>query len=389
MESRLAITWGLSRIHGWGVFGINLVHELLRRRGSWPAPMLLQETPESLLSPEDLKKFRALIDERESLIAATQNMERATLQDVCVLHSSGNKLLFGEMSKRFSGSRNFGFTFFENTDFIDESVALAKTYDGMFTGSNWNRDVLLELGMKRVVCVHQGVDTETFHPRPPTGRLAGRFVVFSGGKLEFRKGQDIVIAAFRIFQKRHPEALLLTIWQNQWPASIPTLADSPHVQSYPDDCEPTTLAAWTQREGIPEGAHVDLGPVANHSLPEVYREADVALFPNRCEGGTNLVAMETMAAGVPTILSANTGHLDIMTESNCYALSRQTPVADPAGTRRGWGESDVDEILEALEAVHADRNAAKKRGLNGARRMFKMGWPNQIALLMDELAKGA
>ena len=41
----------------------------------------------------------------------------------------------------------------------------------------------------------------------------------------------------------------------------------------------------------------------------VMQEADVALFPNRCEGGNNLVALEAIASGVPTILSANTGHL--------------------------------------------------------------------------------
>ena len=31
--------------------------------------------------------------------------------------------------------------------------------------------------------------------------------------------------------------------------------------------------------------------------------ADAGLFPNRCEGGTNLVAMEAMASGLPVILS--------------------------------------------------------------------------------------
>ena len=49
-------------------------------------------------------------------------------------------------------------------------------------------------------------------------------------------------------------------------------------------------------------------------LRDALRRADVALFPNRCEGGNNLVAMESIASGVPVILSANTGHLDIIAE---------------------------------------------------------------------------
>lgn len=42
-------------------------------------------------------------------------------------------------------------------------------------------------------------------------------------------------------------------------------------------------------------------------LAEALAEADVALFPNRGEGGTNLMAMQAMASGVPTVLSANSG----------------------------------------------------------------------------------
>ena len=44
-------------------------------------------------------------------------------------------------------------------------------------------------------------------------------VIFSGGKLELRKGQDLVVAAFKIFHARHPDALLISSWQNGWPES--------------------------------------------------------------------------------------------------------------------------------------------------------------------------
>ena len=48
-------------------------------------------------------------------------------------------------------------------------------------------------------------------------RMRGRFVVFSGGKLEHRKGQDVAVAAFRDFQKTHPQLrpLLVTAWYHQ------------------------------------------------------------------------------------------------------------------------------------------------------------------------------
>jgi hypothetical protein len=46
-------------------------------------------------------------------------------------------------------------------------------------------------------------------------------------------------------------------------------------------------------------------------IAALLQRANVALFCNRAEGGTNLVAMETLAAGVPVVISSNTGHLDI------------------------------------------------------------------------------
>ena len=47
---------------------------------------------------------------------------------------------------------------------------------------------------------------------------AAKFVVFSGGKLEWRKGQDLVLAAFRNLLQRNPSlrgaagAILVTAW---------------------------------------------------------------------------------------------------------------------------------------------------------------------------------
>src|SRR3546814_1575573 len=58
-------------------------------------------------------------------------------------------------------------------------------------------------------------------------------------------------------------------------------------------------------------------------MAPIVREMDAALFLSRCEGGTNLVAMECMACGVPTVLSANTGHLDLVGSGVCIPLETQ------------------------------------------------------------------
>src|SRR6202012_5041938 len=114
--------------------------------------------------------------------------------------------------------------------------------------------------------------------------------------------------------------------------------------------------------GIPEHQFFDLGSIPNHFMGRVLREMDVALFPNRCEGGTNLVAMECMAVGLPTIVSNNTGHKDLVATGGTFALERQRPVTPTLHQTNGWGESDIDEIVERLESVWSNREEARKRG---------------------------
>jgi glycosyltransferase involved in cell wall biosynthesis len=141
------------------------------------------------------------------------------------------------------------------------------------------------------------------------------------------------------------------------------------------------VVAWLEANGVPKRQVLDLGQVPNADMPRILREADVALFSNRAEGGTNLVAMECMASGLPTILSANTGHLDLIRAGNCYALDTQTPIPDPQC--QGWGESSVEEIIEALEAAYRDRSDAQQRGRCGAEMLAEQNWARQLNALAE------
>jgi glycosyltransferase involved in cell wall biosynthesis len=226
--------------------------------------------------------------------------------------------------------------------------------------------------------VLQGVDPALFHPAPRRGLMPDRFLVFSGGKLERRKGQDLVLAAFRVFAQRHPDALLVTAWHSPWPKVARTLDVSGLAAPVPfAGSGAADVTGWAVASGVPANQILDLGLIPNASMPPVLREMDVALFPNRCEGGTNLVAMECMACGVPAILSRNSGHLDLIEDGNCYPLERQAGLAGKEGPFNGvsgWGESDVDEIVAALEAAYADRDDARRRGLAGAQTLSRHSW---------------
>ncbi len=149
------------------------------------------------------------------------------------------------------------------------------------------------------------------------------------------------------------------------------------------------IAGWLEANGIPRSAGRDIGLVPNQLMPSVYRQVDVAVLPNRCEGGTNLVAMECLACGIPTILSSNTGHLDLVDERHCYPLSRQGPVrpVPPFQGTDGWGESDVAEVVGMLERVYQDRAEGAKRGAAAVRFMQDWTWRKRFEELVAHLQR--
>jgi glycosyltransferase involved in cell wall biosynthesis len=241
----------------------------------------------------------------------------------------------------------------------------------------------------------QGVDPTQFHRAPKLGALRDRFLIFSGGKAELRKGQDIVLTAFKIFAKRHPDATLVTAWHSPWPHLARSLDQTGIAApvAFGKDGK-LDVAAWAAANEIAADQVIDLGDVPNLSMPTILREMDAAVFANRAEGGTNLVAMECMACGIPVILSRNTGHLDLIEEDNCYQLADQRAVENrwnSIGDVQCWGESQVDEVVERLEQAYADRAEAARRGRRGAAMMKRLTWAEtarQMKNVVLESVKG-
>jgi len=369
-------------VSGWGVYGLNLTLELRKqdRNPVWVLPPHLLDVDNlttAVLEPV-LKRQHNLSE----LLEKTGFLEF----DFPALHALRNDFLPSLEDQVIRGSRNIGVIFFENTDFSNAGLARAQKYDLIITGSTWNKERLEAYGLTHVVTVFQGIDDTLFRAENESAGYPGRFVIFSGGKLEYRKAQDVVIAAFREFQRTHEDALLLCAWANQWPRIMPTIARSPHVVGAPNIQRDGSLdiSSWLLANGLPHGSFVDLGMPPNKDVSAFLAASNAAIFPNRCEPGTNLVAMEAMASGLPVILSANTGHLDLIEDGNSYVLHRQTPVAPygPYTGVEGWGEPDVEEVLSHLTQIYEDRKTAVARGMAAANTMKRFAWGGQISQLL-------
>ena len=386
----LGISWPISVNNGWGIYGMNLALQL-QKTPNWEVALLAN----SVISAGDLNPLhefllRPLLAQQNNFQQLLANNPNSSITcNFTILQALGNNLSTSALKERVTSDRKMGVIFFEDTKLTKNALKQAEEYQLIIAGSQWNAEILKSYGLTNIQMVHQGIDPTIFHPAPKSNFFRDRFVIFSGGKLEYRKGQDIIIAAFKKFHARHPEALLIVAWHNFWPEFMQGIEQTGNVIGLPrlNPNRRLEISEWLMANGLPSNTFIDIGLIPNHLGGAIVREADVAVFTNRCEGGTNLVAMEVMACGIPTILSANTGHLDLIQNHHCYPLRLQKGVKSTPYFQgvEGWGESDVEEVLENLERVYKNREEAQKRGHAAALFMENWTWEKQTQRFLDAI----
>jgi glycosyltransferase involved in cell wall biosynthesis len=385
LPSSLAISWTLSTISGYGVYGLYIVMQFLRRGGQ--QVILTRKPALTALPPLTERKLLAIFELAAKLGAfREQNPKELLSFNHAVLHGCGDDFSGFEGQDHVWGKPNVACAAIEHLVCTQNGRDIAGNYHMFIAISRWNEAFLKSLNVGPVHLCHQGIDTALFSPGPRTGLWRDRFVIFSGGKFEFRKGQDIVLAAFKRFRVKHPQALLVTGWQNLLRPDGAAIALAGHCQTVPKAAPNygLELTPWLLGEGLPKESFVDLPFTHNLLMPSVLRECDMAVFPNRCEGGTNLVAMEAMACGVPTYVSNNTGHKDLIDMLGCDALKSQKPVKSTASmkTLQDWGESDVEEVVEALEYVYDHHTEAARKAAAIAEKIKAWEWGLQNEKLL-------
>jgi len=210
------------------------------------------------------------------------------------------------------GKVNVCMNFFESPLEPDARENAAQ-FDVCFVGSTWCQQRCAEAGILNTRVLIQGVDGDIFKPQPPRGP-DGTIRIFSGGKFEYRKGQDLVIAAFREFVKVHPEAHLVCAWHNPWPQLMLAAVCDKRCALNPKASGQTQeeyLESLLVINGIPRESFTILPQLSQHDLAREMANTDFGLFPNRCEGGTNLVLMEYAALGREIVANVLTGHADV------------------------------------------------------------------------------
>ena len=273
---------------------------------------------------------------------------------------------------RGMGKKIVGYGFHEFDILGTKQISmLADNWDALICGSTWMKewvvDALESIDREMPASVAlQGVDMERFCYRAPERPdwMKDRFVIASCGKFEYRKSQDVVIESFRRFQKSVPEAMLLMCWHNPWPDTMRTMADSryDHNLELQSDKAGNISILGVDRKLIDPKDQVSWLMSRNMDMPAFYQNADIALFPNRCEAGQAIPACEAMASGIPSIIVDGHGMrdlVDIVEESPCTFLEGgKTFNYRDAGN---WVEPCIDEVCSEIRRLYKENHSQENR----------------------------
>lgn len=373
-------TLPVSQDFGWGICGRNLLRELGHLgRVSFIYDRYCPERSSNAIEDAWLRSTLATPEE-EALFQTAHN--HLTLVAVTE---------FGDLAASPGGGKNVVGVAFNLKIFEDGIPRLQNQFAYIAAGSEWCKELFLKNGIS-AVAAPQGIDNAIFHEGFAEKILPDdRFLIYSGGKFEFRKGQDYVIRAVQHMQQKYPDVWLVAQWFNQWLFSYNSMSRSDKLVFNPATSLSNQEFAQEMGKIFADNGvdpnRVILAPNTPQTLaPVLIRETDVGIFPNRIEGGTNLMLMEYMACGKPAIATAHTGHLDVVDETWALCLKNNSLVHvthdHPAGFD-SWYEVDIDELIAHLEWAYNNRNAAKRLGQRAANQMKRFTWKDCAAQIVN------
>jgi glycosyltransferase involved in cell wall biosynthesis len=356
---------------GWGVCGKYLAKEIA---GLSPVKLITPPFDLNTIGDEfDYFFFKQISVDQAAFL---QDLKGELPEPVIQAITDDNLL---PMEPAVKGKVNIGYTFFENSVLSPQSIENAqRNFDVVAAGSSWCENILREHGLKNTRSILQGVDRSIFNACENQKTVFNdKFVVFSGGKLEFRKGQDLVIRAFKALQDKYDDILLVNAWFNPWEPSLQTMATSPYIDFTLESRDYLkAIEKLLSANGIDVGKVITLPPKANVAMARIYKNSDCGLFPNRCEGGTNLVLMEYMACGKPAIVSNSSGQRDVANKHNAIMLNRmkKVTVSRDEEVVAVWDDPDLDEMIDKLEWAYHNREALLAVGEAAGRSMERFTW---------------
>src|SRR3989304_984246 len=253
-----------------------------------------------------------------------------------------NVYVYGSETLRFGNSRMMSWLM---KKVIEEAEELVPNSE--FTLLEYER---WGVPREKMVTIVPGVDTVFFHPRDKSQHLIEKYrlqdkqVIMTVGRLDERKGHDMVIRAMTQLTKRFPGVVYMIVGKGREEQRLKNLADNLKLHDQV----------------------IFTGFVADESLPDYYNLCDVFVLPNReteshdqLNGdyeGFGVVFLEASACGKPVIAGNSGGSCEAVVDGVTGLM------VDPRGE---------SEIAHAIERILEDKSFAGRLGMAGRNRAEK------------------
>lgn len=234
--------------------------------------------------------------------------------------------------------------------------------------STWGLDTLIANGIEahRAAVVPEGVDADFYTPGLAP-KKSKRFRFLSVGKWENRKFTDGLVRAFaEEFNPREDVELYL-------------LAYNPYIPHF-------SVSEKLKQSGISNHTNIIIGKVCERQwLRTLYQSANCFVLPTRAEGW-GLPILESMACGVPAIVTRYSAPLDYVTEDNGYFLNVERMV-DAQDSQFDictgqWAEPDSAHLRFLMRQCFQNPSEVHEKGMTARDDALRFTWRNsaQIAL---------
>lgn len=280
-----------------------------------------------------------------------------------------------DMGPSVGRGKRVGFPIFELDRLTPNEIHGIKTLDHVLVCSKWAKQIVEKDTGVGASVVPLGVDTSIFYPSKRNNDGITRF--FTAGKLEYRKGHDVIIEAFNLaFEPTDDVELVMC-------------CDNPFLT--PEETE-----SWIQTAKLsPMGDKIKFVPRkgSQQELADLMRQCHCGVFPARAEGW-NLELLEMMACGGFTIATNYSAHTEYVDNTNAFLVDVEKTERAFDGTRFFTGQGEwaylgpketkaVSRYMQNFYEHSATyRSITSLGGINTAK---KFSWENTAKRIVDVL----
>ena len=262
-----------------------------------------------------------------------------------------------------------GYTIFELDEFKDVEKHHCQWTDQLWVCSAWAKSIVEKYRKNDVKIVPLGIDPTIFTPQPPSQN--DKYTFFNLGKIEIRKGHDII---YKLFKKAFPnEQDVQLVMAFDCPISPKSRID-PWKKLYKDELG--DRVSFIER--VP----------SQQDLVQILKDMDCGLFPSRAEGW-NLPLLESICLNKPVITTFYSGHTEFCTEENSYLVS--VDELEKAYDGRyfmgdgNWakiGKSQEDQIIQYMRYCYENKIKENTGAVETAK---KYNWTNTADCILRNL----